>query len=244
MATLQAHTAMTAVEDLRRGFAKISAELQAGTPLRSETPASATSELPFLSTLRDRLAAAPKNAWPRLSISFNEDQVESKLWLLRHLPEAANLADYRIVILGAWYGLLALMLNRLTPKPPADICCIDIDEETCALATHVLSVLPTRPEVREEDMMTIDYAALTRGRPTIFVNTSCEHLADFAGWRARVPSGTRLVLQSNNHRGCSEHVGCVPDLETFESEARLTTVDYRGVLPLKNFKRFMLIGNA
>jgi hypothetical protein len=155
-----------------------------------------------------------------------------------------NLSDYRIVILGAWYGLLALMLHRLMPNPPAEVCCIDIDDETCALATRVVSVLPSPPEVRLADMMTIDYAELSRGHPTIFVNTSCEHLFDFAAWRARVPSGTRLVLQSNNHVGCPEHVGCVSDLETFESEARLATVDYRGVLMLKHFKRFMLIGRA
>ena len=232
-----------ATEPLRLGLAKISAGLRAGSLLPFDTASSAT-EAAFLNRLRDVLETAPKAAWPRLSISFNEDQVESKLWLLRHLPEAADLSAHRIVILGAWYGLLALMLNRLTPRPPAEICCIDIDDDTCATASHVLSVLPSPPEVRCLDMMAIDYGELSRGRPTIFVNTSCEHLPDFGGWRAKVPSGARLVLQSNNHVGCPEHVSCVPDLDTFESQARLATLDYRGVLRLKHFTRFMIMGRA
>ena len=241
MAIVETPTA--AAEHLRRGLARISEGLRTGALLPFDADSSAT-EAAFLNRLRDVLDAAPGAAWPRLSISFNEDQVESKLWLLRHLPEAANLSQHRVVILGAWYGLLALMLNRLTPQPPAEICCIDIDEETCATASHVLSVLPSPPEVRCADMMAIDYGELSRGRPTIFVNTSCEHLPDFSGWRARVPSGTQLVLQSNNHVGCPEHVSCVPDLDTFESQARLATVDARGVLRLKHFTRFMLIGRA
>jgi len=237
-------TPAAAAEQLRLGLARISDELQTGALLPVDAGASSSTEAPFLNRLRHVLLAEPPTAWPRLSISFNEDQVDSKLWLLRHFPEAANLAEHRVVILGAWYGLLALMLYRLMPHPPAEMCCIDIDEETCALATRVLSVLPSPPEVHEQDMLTIDYAALSHGRPTIFVNTSCEHLFDFAAWRARIPSGTRLVLQSNNHVGCPEHVGCVPDLETFESAAHLASVDYRGVLMLKHFKRFMLIGRA
>jgi hypothetical protein len=237
-------TPTAAAEHLRLGLAEISHELQTGALRPVESNATTTTETPFLNALRDRLVAAPTTAWPRLAISFNADQVDSKLWLLRHFPEAATLSERRVVILGAWYGLLALMLDRLMPRPPAEVCCIDIDEETCAMARHVLSVLPSPPEVRQADMMAIDYAELGRGRPTIFVNTSCEHLSDFRGWRARVPSGTRLVLQSNDHVGCPEHVGCVPDLDTFESEAGLTRLDYRGVLKLKHFRRFMLIGEA
>jgi hypothetical protein len=236
-------TRATAAEQLRAGFASISRELQTGTLRPVQPDASLATQATFLNRLRGVLERAPRTAWPRLSISFNEDQVESKLWLITHFPERADLSGHRVVILGAWYGLLALMLDRLMPHPPAQVCCIAIDEEICRLARHVLSVLPSPPEVRLADMMDIDYAGLGE-RPTIFVNTSCEHLSDFRGWRARVPRGTRLVLQSNNHAGCPEHVGWVPDLETFESEAQLSTVDFRGTLSLKHFTRFMLMGRA
>jgi hypothetical protein len=198
----------------------------------------------FLASLRAILEATPKAAWPRLATAFNDDQVESKLWLAEHLGAAIGLSQHRVVILGAWYGVLALMMDRVMPRPPAHVLCIDIDEATCDLAIRVLSVLSPRPEVRQADMMKIDYTEVSAERPTVFINTSCEHLPDFAGWRQRVPSGAYLVLQSNNHLGCSEHVNCVPDLSAFEQQARLSHVDYRGTLSLRHFERFMLVGRA
>ena len=88
-------------------------------------------------------------------------------------------------------------------------------------------------------MLHVDYEELSAELPTIFVNTSCEHVADFAGWRQRVPAGARLVLQSNDHWGCSEHVNCVPDVEAFERQSHLSQIDFRGTLQLARFRRFM-----
>ena len=148
------------------------------------------------------------------------------------------------MILGAWFGLLAILLDRLSSSPPAQILCVDIDPDVCALASRLLAVLPTPPAVLCADMMTLDYEALSAAGPTVFVNTSCEHLPDVAGWRDRVPRGAQLVVQSNDNRGCSEHVSCVPDLDAFERQVRLSTIDYKGTLPLKRFRRFMLVGRA
>jgi hypothetical protein len=228
------------VESLRTALASISNGLRAGS-LPSFAPAP---HLSALGALCDVLEDMPRSSWPRLATSFNEDQVESKLWLLHSLPEATSLGARRIVVLGAWYGLLAMMLEWLMPQRPLSVCCIDIDEDTCATARRVVSVLPSPPAVRCADMLAIDYQALRGEGQTIFVNTSCEHLTDFDAWRARIPGGTRLVLQSNNHTGCPEHVSCVPDLEAFERQARLAQIDFRGVLALKHFNRFMLIGHA
>lgn len=229
--------------DLRLELSKISLDLQAG-ELRRLEPAPTSNSAGFVTAIREVLAASPKSAWPRLAISFNEDQVESKLWLLEHVSEAVDLSEHRVVILGAWYGLLALMMDRLIPSPPAEVVCIDIDEGVCQRARQLLSVLPVPPAVLRADMMELDYQELSARRPTVFVNTSCEHLPDFPGWRARVPAGARLVLQSNDHVGCPEHVSCVPDLAAFERQARLSAIDYKGTLRLKRFRRFMLVGRA
>ncbi|HQZ38078.1 MAG TPA: hypothetical protein PLH72_03470 [Vicinamibacterales bacterium] len=234
--------------DLRTELLAISAELGRGTlssrsasaPPRPAAP-DATS---LVEPLRDVLLSQPVESWPRLAISFNADQVDSKLWLIECLPRGLDLSRHRVVILGAWFGLLALMLHRLAPRPPAEIVCVDIDAGVCARATQVLSVLPEPPRVLAADVLDLDYPALGAGRPTLFVNTSCEHLHDFAGWRNRIPAGARLVLQSNDHAGCSEHVNWVPDLEAFEAQARLSEVAFRGTLPLEHFRRFMLIGRT
>lgn len=231
-------------ERLRLGLAEVSAALGAETLVAPPPNLAATQQSTFLRSLRAVLAAAPRQAWPRLATSFNEDQVESKLWLVDQLAEAINLSEHDVVILGAWYGVLALILEQAAPRPPARVVCVDIDQSTCEVAEQILSVLVPRVDVLRADMMDLDYSELCAERPTVFINTSCEHLPDFAGWRARVPVGARLVLQSNNHLGCPEHVNCVPDLSAFEEQARLSRVEYRGTLPLDQFQRFMLIGRA
>lgn len=229
--------------ELRSELLALSAELRAGTLAESRAGTS-TGMQGFVGPLRRVLRGIPQDSWPRLAISFNEDQVDSKLWLIDRLPEAIDLPSQRVVILGAWFGLLALMLHRLAPRPPAEVVCVDIDEGVCSRARQVLSVLPVPPRVLPADMLGLDYRALGEGRPTLFVNTSCEHLHDFDGWRSRIPAGARLVLQSNDHAGCSEHVNWVPSLEAFEAQARLAEVEFRGTLPLEVFQRFMLIGRA
>lgn len=228
-------------ERLRAGLAEISAELRSGT-LRP----TASDHLPheFLDALRAVLASIPKTAWPRLSTAFNEDQIESKLWLVEQLAQLPHFSGSRVMILGAWYGVLALIMNRLLPGTSAEVQCIDIDAETCAIAARVLSILSPRPEVVCADMMKLEYAALNAERPTVFINTSCEHLPDFPAWRAGIPGGARLVLQNNNHLGCPEHVSCVLDVEELERQAQLSHIDYRGTLPLRNFERFMVVGRA
>jgi hypothetical protein len=218
---------------VRSTFALISSQLRAGEPLSA-----AAGELHAI------LADAPRAIWPRLATAFNEDQIESKLWLIEHLAQTVELSEHRVVVLGAWYGVLAILMEQVLPRPPAAVVCVDLDEGACLFATRILSTLRSRPEVRCADMLELDHAALAAERPTVFVNTSCEHLSDFDGWRARVPAGSWLVLQSNDHVGCSEHVNCVPDVESFARQARLSETHYRGTLLLAKFRRFMLIGRA
>jgi hypothetical protein len=78
--------------------------------------------------------------------------------------------------------------------------------------------------------------------PDLIVNTSCEHLADFGGWFARVPAGQLVALQSNDYYAIAEHVNCVPDLAAFRAQAPLGEVLYAGEQPRKRYRRFMLIG--
>jgi hypothetical protein len=93
-------------------------------------------------------------------------------------------------------------------------------------------------------MHAIAYAppAASDADPDLLVNTSCEHLADFAGWFHRVPDGQLVALQSNDYYAIPEHVNCVPDLAAFRAQAPLARILFAGEQPRKRYRRFMLVG--
>ena len=48
--------------------------------------------------------------------------------------------------------------------------------------------------------------------PDTIINTSCEHIENFARWYAKQSTGKLVILQSNNYFDIPEHVNCVHDI--------------------------------
>jgi hypothetical protein len=78
--------------------------------------------------------------------------------------------------------------------------------------------------------------------PDTIINTSCEHIANFEEWYAKIPNGKLVVLQSNNYYEIEEHVNCVGSIEEFAVKAPMNNILYSGELELTKYKRFMSIG--
>jgi hypothetical protein len=78
--------------------------------------------------------------------------------------------------------------------------------------------------------------------PDTIINTSCEHIENFAEWYAKIPDGKLVILQSNNFFDVQEHVNCVKDITEFSNMAPMSNTLYAGDLDLPKYKRFMLIG--
>ena len=124
---------------------------------------------------------------------------------------------------------------------------LDIDPRCAAVAsslnaTHVGS---GRFTAATGDMLDYDYTgtAAAGDRPAdLVINTSCEHLSEFARWFARIPDGQLLVLQSNDYFACDEHVNCVPDLAAFRAQAPLSALLFAGERKMRRYTRFMQIG--
>jgi hypothetical protein len=89
-------------------------------------------------------------------------------------------------------------------------------------------------------MLAVDY----RRDPVadLVINTSCEHLGNFAAWYDRVPAGQLLALQSNDYFACAEHVNCVPDLAGLAAQAPMRELLFAGERKLSRYVRFMVIG--
>jgi hypothetical protein len=194
-----------------------------------------------LGQLLGRFDALPPAERQGIVQALDEVQVRSKLWLIDELARVRDLAGAQLLVLGAWYGTLALLCNLRLERPPARMLCVDVDPHPCQVGAQVIGSRYPNIGYRCADAMSYDYGA-PGNQATVVVNTICEHLPDIAGWWRRLPPGQLVVLQSNNYFRCPDHVNCVPSLEEMKEQTPLSEVLFEGVLPLSLFDRFMLIG--
>jgi hypothetical protein len=195
-----------------------------------------------LRTLVDRIQALPPSERDAMLEALDTIQVASKLWLVDELTRLTDLADCELLVLGAWFGVLPLLLNLRLEGAPRRMVCVDFDPGACRLGEQVIGSMVPNVEYRCADVMGYDYEAWSRSPVTVVVNTICEHLPDLEGWWARIPPGQLVVLQSNNYTGCPDHVNCARSLADMKEQTPLSEVLFEGVLPLSLFDRFMIIG--
>jgi len=191
--------------------------------------------------LRDILATLTQHQEPGICVALNRNQMASKRWLADTLHAVAGGRHRTVAILGGWIGVLAAVLLHDRRFDIERVVSFDIDPR-CAPVAEALNASHVRTgrfEARTADMREIDYAAL---RADLLVNTSCEHVAGFDGWYARVPAGQQLVLQSNDYVAVAEHVNCVPGLAAFRAQAPMRDVLFAGERSMRRYVRFMLIG--
>jgi len=179
----------------------------------------------------------------RFAGSIDEGQVRSKLWLIRELTQRVDLEGTYVVVLGAWFGILPLLVNLTRRRPPARMICVDIDATAVNLGRRAIGSLYSNIEYAVADAMDLDYGVLANDQSSVLVNTICEHLSDAPEWWARVHPGQLAVLQSNNYDRCRDHVNCVSGVEEMKAQTPMTEVLFEGALRLPIFDRFMLIGH-
>jgi hypothetical protein len=189
---------------------------------------------------------------------FSRGQLQSKLWLVNELKQIQN--DLGTVFLCAgWYATLSTMLFekgfKINKMRSFDIdpSCVDIAEifnapwfqnewQFKALTADIHDI------DYEEHVWTFWSNKNNRqsypitDKPDTIINTSCEHIVDFDGWYAKIPTGKLICLQSNDYVAIDEHVNCVKDSLHFAEMAPLSKVLFTGELPLEKYTRYMRIG--
>lgn len=184
----------------------------------------------------------------RLSVALNHKQVASKAWLVDRLARTLDRRIEHALIVGGWIGTLSAMLAERLGDRIGTLTSLDIDPSCAPVSLTLNRMIADAGRFRAvtADMHGIDLASLAAGAPPIdlVVNTSCEHIPDVRAWLDSLPRGMTVVLQSNNYFSVPEHVSSVPDLATFERQARLAKVLLADALPLKKYTRFMLIGHV
>ncbi len=186
---------------------------------------------------------------------FSRGQIKSKKWLVNTLTDL-DVDLGTIFLCAGWYATIVPMLSEANIKFDK-IRSFDIDDSVWKIAETFNQHLKDdwRFKAQTKDIMDINYIVdiyttikgngdveQCKDSPDTIINTSCEHIANFDEWFAKIPDGKLVVLQSNNYYSIEEHVNCVKDSLHFEQMAPLSEVYFAGELPLEKYTRFMLIG--
>jgi hypothetical protein len=189
---------------------------------------------------------------------FSKGQMDSKRWLVDKLVEL-DLSLGTVFICAGWYGSLATFLFEADLKTDK-IRSFDIDPACADIAdTFNRSAVMNQWQFKAitEDIMDIDYQHHTwqvwsnannrmcypiTDTPDTIINTSCEHIKNFAEWYDKIPEGKLVILQSNNFSEVEDHVNCSNDAEAFSISAPMKNCLFLGELDLEKYTRFMKIG--
>tara|TARA_Y100000385_G_scaffold285001_1_gene344115 strand:+ start:120 stop:809 length:690 start_codon:yes stop_codon:yes gene_type:complete len=191
-----------------------------------------------------------------LSDALSWGQLKSKRWLVDEL-EKIDLPLGTIFLCAGWYATLAAMLFQ-SKCSINKIRSFDIDEN-CATIAETVNRNYTKKDWRFKastaDIHNIEYTDYTyktkRFNGTVceitdtaetVINTSCEHIENFAEWYSKIPNQTIVVLQSNNYFEIEDHINCSKNILEFAKQTPMTDCLYSGVLELPKYTRFMRIG--
>ena len=190
--------------------------------------------------------------------SFSRGQLQSKIWLVEELKKC-NVDLGTVYLCAGWYATLATMLfesgMQIDKVRSFDIdpSCVDIAETF----NKPWFVDNWRFKAVTKDIMHITYdehwweswsnannrmSKPILDKPDTIINTSCEHIHNFAEWYSKIPEGKLVILQSNDFGDVAEHTNCSTSLSEFSKSATMSDTLYEGELFLPRYTRFMKIG--
>ena len=159
---------------------------------------------------------------PDMLNAFWPSQVRSKIWLSdwvkSYLPSAS-----KIIIFGAWYGVLADILDMRLKN--TKILCNDIDKDAMLWCAR-------RHPIHIGRMEQFTYET----RVDLVINTVTEHLTQeiYDKWYDNIPKGTYFVIQGNNDYTEPDHVRACKNLTEFneinkvENTLHTGSISYEG----------------
>ena len=140
---------------------------------------------------RDVLDTITRHQAPEVGVALNKNQMASKRWLADALFEAAGSRLGRVLILGGWVGALGAVLLHDRRFAIDGVVSVDIDPRCAPVALALNATHVRRRSVRRALPPTCSTSTTRRrgraGPADLVINTSCEHLAEFDRWYARIP---------------------------------------------------------
>ena len=164
---------------------------------------------------------------------FSSGQIISKEWVVDKIKSLRIMWNQSVIVVGAWYGTMGLMLKHTYPN--IGLTLLDIDPRC---EKYLKNITGNDVNVITDDMYTYKYTE------DIVINTACEHIPNVRWWLDKMPAGTMVVLQSNNFFTGEDHINCVNNIEEFLEQAKLKEVLYSGEMVTPMYTRYMIIGKV
>lgn len=193
-----------------------------------------------------------------LNDHFSRGQIKSKLWLMEELRNVVSGNELGTVVLyGGWYATIAHFFFKFFS--PSKLYSIDLDPTTVdvadsfnirqgeqnnwqfkAFAYDVNDIVYNDKKfIIPADKNKVGQTQLTI-KPTVVVNTSCEHMND--DWFYNLPDEQFVVLQTNNYFSNEQHTNCVGGINEALAKYKFSEVYFSGELDTQLYHRFMIIG--
>lgn len=171
--------------------------------------------------------------------SWTPDLVFSKLWLIKELARIQpNIST--MYVLGAWYGNLAVLIDRQNQLTVDHIVNVETDREFLKTSQGLMRKLGIdNVEFMQADANDLDYRQVDAD--SAVVNTS---LTDMFGrnWFEQIPPGTLVAMQARDHDPGQSY----SSVDQIARRFPLSETLYRGELLLEDpetpYTRYMLIG--
>ena len=170
--------------------------------------------------------------------SFWKGQVNSKVWLAKHLQGFVPVTPIDIVIYGGWNGVLASILFNSKMRINS-ITSVDIDPR----CEEIANTVNKRYEIEGRFRAVTADMCFYKPKADVIINTSCEHITQYQydTWLSNQPDTAVFALQSNNYFTHEEHVRCAIDLDDFAKMSGISPW-LRRALDTPKYERYMLIG--
>lgn len=187
---------------------------------------------------------------------FSRGQLRSKIWLVSELKKL-NVDLGTVFLCAGWYATLSTMIfesgicvNKIRSFDTDPTCAAIAERFNKPWEMDAWRFKATTKNILDIDYNTYTFDAVTPDgsifkivdSPNTIINTSCEHIENYAEWYSKIPTGKLVVLQGNNYFEITEHVNCSSNLQEFSNKSPMTTTLYEGALELPKYTRFMKIG--
>ncbi len=182
--------------------------------------------------------------------AFSSGQIGSKIWLADRLESTVDhyqaqglfVQPFRALIMGGWYGVTNFILRCRDNLKFEHVRSIDLDPTACTnadLLNENWVYQDWQFKAKIEDANSADCSNFD-----LVINTSVEHIESLA-WFENIPTGTLVVLQSNDMPH-DDHVHNHKSLQEFSQSFPLSDTAVVDELmfeyPDWKFTRFMKIG--